>query len=571
MSEVAYDGQWEGIKTAKEWIESFGRSDAQFRLRYQQLTTSDDLILVVSGINFSYNDDDEPVGGFVSQVEVFAEDGVRLAVFRDFGLIDASEFYTAFINDSTVSPTGRYQYWVSLLDDNTTATGSSGTDSIEVGAGNDSVAAGAGDDVVFKWKPGALTYDGGSGSDTIVFQAATGVINPPGSTGAIVNLGAGTGSSPFGGAALSFVGVENVIGTDQADALTGSAANNIFGDGLYDTGADVINGLGGNDLVNLAEGAFGDLGGVRANGGPGIDTVAVNLGLYGPTVHRLDLANQASNAGVFFNDVLLNFEVFEEGRAFFAPTGHSFTFVDADDNVGRAVTALGQTNTLVMKGGDDTVRLGYWLPKAKADGGSGKDTLVVAALANGQKNVLDFADQKKNTGTFAGSVFSSFEAVDASKTTVGLTGTSLEFRGGKASETVTGSAFADVIGGGAGNDVIGGGPGNDVLAGGKGKDTFVMGGPLNPQLNLDRITDFKPKDDTIGLDVSVFTVLKPGKLKAKNFVVGKKAKDGNDFVVYDKKTGAAYYDADGKGGDPMVQFALLDKKLGMSHADFMVF
>ena len=52
---------------------------------------------------------------------------------------------------------------VALLDDNTTVTGTSASEGIEVGAGNDIVNAGDGDDTVYKWKSGNLTFNGGAG------------------------------------------------------------------------------------------------------------------------------------------------------------------------------------------------------------------------------------------------------------------------------------------------------------------------------------------------------------------------------------------------------------------------
>jgi Ca2+-binding RTX toxin-like protein len=566
------NGKWKVYETLDwgeildYWQESFGQNSAQFSLSYTS-TTPVGSIVVAMGTGFSYGGG-VPDGGTVSGFRIEDADGNRLVEVTGISA-PADVFFASVTNNSQ-----RYPYLVGLLDDATAVTGGTAGEAIEVGAGNDTVNADAGDDVVFKWGPGKLTYDGGAGSDTIVFQAATGVVNPGGATNtAAVNLGNGTGTNPFGGLPLTLISVENVVGTEKADDLTGSNADNIFGDGIYDIGADIINALGGNDRVNLAEGDFGNPGGVRADGGAGIDTVAVNLGLFGnagPTAHRLDLTNQASNTGVFKNDVLTGFEVFEDGKGFFANAGHSFTFIDTNDNAGRSVAALGQTNTLSMKGGDDTVVLGYWRPKAVADGGAGKDTVAIAAFAQGQTNVLDFANQSKNTGVFAGSVFSNFEAVDASETTVGLTGTSFEFRGGKGAESVIGSALADILDGGGGNDRVGGGPGDDVVTGGRGKDTFVISGPVNAFVNVDEIADFKPKDDMIELDKSVFAAPNAGKLKAKHFVLGKKAKDGNDHVIYNKKNGGVYYDEDGKGDDPMVQFAQLDKKLAMTNADFFV-
>jgi Ca2+-binding RTX toxin-like protein len=48
------------------------------------------------------------------------------------------------------------------------------------------------------------------------------------------------------------------------------------------------------------------------------------------------------------------------------------------------------------------------------------------------------------------------------------------------------------------------------------------------------------------------------------------AADSNDHVIYNKTTGALYYDADGSGATPAVQFAKLSAGLALTHADFLV-
>ena len=76
-------------------------------------------------------------------------------------------------------------------------------------------------------------------------------------------------------------------------------------------------------------------------------------------------------------------------------------------------------------------------------------------------------------------------------------------------------------------------------------------------MNLDTISDFSVKDDTLQLDNAVFKKLgKAGKLNKAYFTIGDKAKDKNDYIVYDKKTGILSYDADGSGcgeGDGVCQ------------------
>ncbi|MCP4306098.1 MAG: calcium-binding protein, partial [bacterium] len=50
----------------------------------------------------------------------------------------------------------------------------------------------------------------------------------------------------------------------------------------------------------------------------------------------------------------------------------------------------------------------------------------------------------------------------------------------------------------------------------------------------------------------------------------KKAKDGNDRVIYNDKNGVIKYDPDGTGSKDATKFAIVDAKLSMSHFDFFV-
>jgi RTX calcium-binding nonapeptide repeat (4 copies) len=159
------------------------------------------------------------------------------------------------------------------------------------------------------------------------------------------------------------------------------------------------------------------------------------------------------------------------------------------------------------------------------------------------------------------------------------------FASGKGNVALTGNAFdnimvgnagKNVIRGGAGNDKLDGGLGNDTLFGEDGRDTFVFKTKLNKKTNVDKIADFKVVDDTIHLDNAIFKKLgkgsesKPGKLKKAFFAVATKAKDANDYVIYDKKKGVLFYDADGSGSGAATQFATIGKNLKMSIADFFV-
>jgi Ca2+-binding RTX toxin-like protein len=128
-------------------------------------------------------------------------------------------------------------------------------------------------------------------------------------------------------------------------------------------------------------------------------------------------------------------------------------------------------------------------------------------------------------------------------------------------------ASADVLRGGAGDDHLHGQLGNDQLVGGSGSDRFYFETALNPATNVDTMGDFTPREDTIVLSQAIFTGI-GSKFKKGHLAIGKKAKDGNDRFVYDKKNGLLLSDDDGKGGDPAVLFATLDAKLKLSHKDF---
>ncbi len=136
-------------------------------------------------------------------------------------------------------------------------------------------------------------------------------------------------------------------------------------------------------------------------------------------------------------------------------------------------------------------------------------------------------------------------------------------------EIATGTVGNDVFVGGSGRDKLDGGYGNDRLTGGKGKDTFVFKSALSKTKNVDTITDFKPKDDTIQLENTIFKKLfKAGTLSKSFFTIGSKAKDANDYIVYDKTKGYLFYDADGAGKGKAVLFAKL--KAALDHKDFFV-
>ena len=144
-----------------------------------------------------------------------------------------------------------------------------------------------------------------------------------------------------------------------------------------------------------------------------------------------------------------------------------------------------------------------------------------------------------------------------------------------ADPVLRGTSHADRLTGGAGNDTLSGRAGKDVLTGGSGKDVFVF--DTKPgKTNIDKITDFSPKDDSIWLDNAVFKTLgkgsglHPGKLNKAFFTLSDHARDKNDYVIYDNRKGILWYDADGSGHGKAVEIATLRKGLHMTHKDFLL-
>jgi Ca2+-binding RTX toxin-like protein len=158
--------------------------------------------------------------------------------------------------------------------------------------------------------------------------------------------------------------------------------------------------------------------------------------------------------------------------------------------------------------------------------------------------------------------------------------TALTLTGNSLNNVMIGNAGKNMIAAVEGDDMVFGGYGNDTLSGGTGKDKFVFDQKLGSAstdraVNFDTITDFKVKDDRFYLNDAVFKKLgkgspdKPSQLNKNFFTVGTQAKDKNDYLIYDRKTGVLSYDADGSGTKAKaVEFAKIDAGITLKHSHF---
>jgi len=247
--------------------------------------------------------------------------------------------------------------------------------------------------------------------------------------------------------------------------------------------------------------------------------------------------------------------------------GHAFTLIN---DAGGRFAIVG--NQLVVKNG---VKLDYEQARTHTvtvrltDGDFVIDKVLSVSVSNMSPEYI--------VGTAAADVIVGGSGSDR---LTGAAGNDI-LKGGSNNDILKGDAGRDTLRGDAGNDKLWGGLSNDTLTGGSGKDIFVFNTKLGTAttdrtVNLDTITDFSVPYDTIWLDNAIFrklgsgTLTSPKKLSSKFFTIGDKAKDKDDYLIYNNKTGYLSYDADGSGTGKAVEFAKLKAGLKITYADFYV-
>ncbi|WP_112663203.1 calcium-binding protein [Microvirga flavescens] len=358
-----------------------------------------------------------------------------------------------------------------------------------------------------------------------------------------------------------------IYGDDNPDLITatfGAGRDHILGlasgDQIFAGGdADYVNATGGSDVV------YGGEGNDTLFGGTGGDVLYGNTGndfLHGGT--------PAVISGPFLS-ITVNFN-------------------------GATDAALGSSQTVTGLAGP----LAFSDPSRDfLDGGEGNDTIDggrgADVMVGGAGDDVFYVDQAGDS--VAESIGEGFDKVIASASYALSANTEIEVlqgEGAALSLNLIGNAFKntiigtsganrlfgldgkDVLKGEAGNDVLDGGLLADTLTGGSGRDVFVFSAKPG-KTNVDKITDYNVRDDSVWLENAIFkalgkkgTVASPAALKSDYFYVGAAAHDADDRIIYNKGTGALYYDADGAGGVAQVQIAILSKKPALTYKDFFV-
>jgi Ca2+-binding RTX toxin-like protein len=395
-----------------------------------------------------------------------------------------------------------------------------------LGAGNDTVIGGSSYEAM----------DGGDGIDTVSYQVS--------GIGVSVSLSAG-GGGVNDSQSDTWVNFENVIGSNFKDSLTGDKGANYISGGL---GNDLLIGLDGNDTLDGGSGVD------EFQGGDGSDLMFVDDAKDYVREHSYSTGTDTVIASVSYDVGMGAVEVLQ-AAAGFAPinlTGNEYTHTLIGNEGSNILKSSGRGSVMQGGGGNDV----YFVDNAGdqiVDTGGTDIVYATASFTLGANSGIDRVIATGNVAFLNGNAFDNI-----------LLGTS-----GK-----------NTMNGAAGNDKIYGKGGKDVLTGGSGADWFVFDTKLSKS-NTDTIKDFKVKTDKVVLDNALFSSNKAFFSKIKKgtpekavplnksfFTIGERAKDKDDYLVYNKKAGILYYDKDGAGSGTMVEIAKFSNKATLSYKDF---
>ncbi len=373
---------------------------------------------------------------------------------------------------------------------------------------------------------------GGTGDDTFTVTSPTDIVDE--------SRGGGT-DTVLSSISFSLADTAHAIGAIENLTLTGNANINA-------TGNELANVLVGNYGANVLDGGAGA---DSMKGGGGDDTYIVD--------NTNDVVIEAGGSGRDTVKSYVSLSLMDKDHV--TGTVENLTLLGAGN-----INATGNVMNNVLTGNSGNNNF---------DGGRGEDRMI-GGLGNDTYKVDSAGDIVDETGgggndTVNASISFSLENVLGTVENLTLTGSSaINATGNGENNVLTGNIAGNTLSAGAGNDQLIGGKGNDILNGGAGADHFVFDFKPSAYNNIDRIEDFSESaGDKIVLDHEVFTAIDTANFSAGNFVLGTKALDSNDRLIYDQTTGKLYYDADGSGLGAAVQIATLSNLAALHHDDFL--
>ena len=342
-------------------------------------------------------------------------------------------------------------------DGNDTLTGNGGRNQL-VGMRGDDVLTGGAD---------ADRLDGGAGNDTANYSTASKSVTAS-LTKSAMNTGDARGDI--------YISIENLIGSNSGDQLTGSAAANRIEGGK---GNDTLSGRGGDDVLI---------------GGKGKDRATYANGYSSYTIKKDGDALIVTGEGT---DTLKTIETlsfkngtYDVATGKFTPsttmarsaasspetTGAAGIVLDRSDLLAKGsfkvtytVTKL-PVGTLLIDG--QIAKVGATFTQADID--AGRVTLLAGAVEGGSAGLVDSFRYVADDG-YGGKIAGTFKAAYADYDTVQTDAASGSYSGGYGNDYQMGSASADHMLGGAGDDMMLGGAGADTMLGGRGTDRMFGG------------------------------------------------------------------------------------------------
>ena len=482
-------------------------------------------------INSLFSDTQNPVTGSPRVAEL--ADGRVVVTYQD-GFAGDADIKARILDPRTtgvtISGTALDDEHVGTPFDDTFFEGD-GSDVVKAGGGNDRVFGGARVDFIEGEAGndrlnGGFANDqmrGGPGDDQYFVDNKNDLLTE--------NAGQGTDrvltSVSFAlraGHELEFLATTNAAGTAPI-TLTGNGINNTL---TGNAGANSLNGLGGIDTMS----------GLGGNDHYIVDSIA-------------DILIESAGGGNdrVFASVSYVLSAGQEIETLTTTNGAGTASINLTGNaINNTITGNAGINILQGGGGNDTM-----------SGLAGNDTYIVDGVGD---VVIEAAgggaDRVLTTATY---ILPAVQQIEVLASNV---------PGGTTTLTLIGNNFVNDIKGNAGVNAFNGAGGNDALTGLGGRDTFVFSTALNASTNLDRVTDFIAADDTFMLENAVFSGLPTGALAADAFHLGAAAADAEDRIIYNRSTGALFFDSNGVNAGGSIQFATLVNKPVISNLDFTV-
>jgi|LakWasM104_HOW12_FD_contig_111_155901_length_8940_multi_4_in_0_out_0_1 serralysin len=396
--------------------------------------------------------------------------------------------------------------------------------------------------IIFNTSTGALYYDadGLGGQNAVQFATLTGAV------GKLTNHNFAIG--------VNF----NLIGTDQADTLTGGSGN------------DAISGLAGNDIINGGKGA--DI----MNGGLGDDTYHVdNVS----DVVLEDYFIYSNFNGLYYENGYT--DTIYSSVSYTADFGISNLTLTGSENINGYGSDL-KSNVIIGNDGDNILDGGVVTnPELYSDeymssaspyiffggydtliGGKGNDTYII----HGGETVIENPNEGIDTYILSSSEdipsaflidpnseIENFILANDSVLYDSISATNKDnlVIGNNLSNNIYGLLGNDVLKGLGGNDKLFGMQGNDSLWGGEGADIFVFESAGADTYDI--VYDFVSGEDKIQLSSGFFMPQFVNGIYSDMFIAGTggnvSAQDENDYLIYNQSTGDLFFDNDGSGSN----------------------